>query len=330
MDAPIDADGRVTVVARAGGPLHYPMRGVTEYVDAATLTDGLESLAGVPVERGHNGPVIGRVLGARVDGARILADLEIADPDARADIASGILNEASADYDIGRLDAGGVQVGPFRYRALALIPPGVSRCGPTCSVQRPETGVEHRLDCACSAPGAKENQTMKIKICGKEYDAGSPEADAAMSAAQARMDALEADVKRLGVERSIRIRLDAARAGVTARKDADDTTVMQEVIAKVFPSLDLSSQSPDWISGAFAAAIASLLDEEDSEPAPAAGAPTKPGEPPAMGAAGARADAMDARERARVDTHETAPADPPDVAARNKMIRRGQRLDTKD
>ena len=331
--APIDDQGRVSIVARAAGDLHYPARGVTERVDAATLEDGLQTMIGVPVERGHGGPVIGRVENARVDSKRgvIVTDLRITDPEARADIAAQPprLAEASADYEIGRLDANGTQIGPFRYRALALIPPGVSRCGPTCSIERPE----HRVDCTRTdaAPGAalKEIPSMKIKIAGKEYEVGSPEAEAALAGAQARLDALEADAAKLRAERSARIRQDAKRAGVTLRKDADDTSVMSEVIAKVFPSLDLSGASPEVVSGAFQAAIASLLEDDSSEDAsaPAAPPPPKPGEPPTVGAAGARADALNGRARKDAqDDHVSAL--PPDVAARQNMIRRGQGLAT--
>jgi hypothetical protein len=132
---------------------------------------------------------------------------------------------------------------------------------------------------------------MQIKIAGREYAAGSPEAEAAIAALSARADAAEASAK---AARSVLIRDRVRSARIEARADADDNAVMIDVVKRIAPDVDLSSASPDFVAGAFAVAIAIALAKMGADEKPKA--PAQPGSPdaPAAGAAGARADAIDA------------------------------------
>lgn len=172
----------------------------------------------------------------------------------------------------------------IRPNHVALVPRG-----------RAGADVGLRLDNADNE--IPEGAPMKIKIGGKEYDVGSPEALAALAALEqraTRADSAEADARSLR-SRVLRDRVRSAR--IEIRADADDPAIMAEVVKRIAPDVDLSSASPDYVAGAFAVAIAIALKalSEKSGEKPAEKPPAAP--PPAEGAAGARADAIDARAR---------------------------------
>tara|TARA_R110000868_G_scaffold269723_2_gene529139 strand:- start:4170 stop:5261 length:1092 start_codon:yes stop_codon:yes gene_type:complete len=171
----------------------------------------------------------------------------------------------------------------------------------------------------------KDPAPMKIKIAGKEFDAGSPEAEAAIAALSARADAAEGETRAVK-SRAMRERVRAAK--IEFRADAEDNAVMLDVIKRIAPDVDLASASPDYVAGAFAVAIAIALKamgDAVEKPKP----PTQPGAPdapPATGAAGARADAIDAAyQKLRADRAEDATAQTADdirdrvIAAQRKQ-----------
>jgi uncharacterized protein len=171
----------------------------------------------------------------------------------------------------------------IRPNHVALVPRG--RAGSEVALRLDAAGDE--IPDPNTAP--KEPAPMKIKIAGREFDAGSPEAEAAIAALETRADSAEAEAK-IVRSRVMRDRVRAAR--LEARADADDNAVMIDVVKRIAPEVDLVSASPDFVAGAFAVAIAiALAKMNDDDEKPAAPAP---GEPPAAGAAGARADAIDA------------------------------------
>lgn len=325
--AEIESGGRVlrAVVRAARVRLPYPARGTVEYAPEGDLGD-IE--IGAPVERGHDGPIVGIVTGATRTPRALTVEMRIDDADTLAAIDAGGLPHVSADYRVGRLDSDGAQRG-VTIRAIALVPRG--RCGEACSVRKDDSGACYDTNAPHTSGVFLEKAPMaKIKIAGKEFDAASPEAVAALEAEAKRLDALD-QTFRAHRTAALRAQVKAA-TGLDVRKDADDQSVMVETVKKIVPGVDLSSASPDYIAGAFAVAIAMALDlkaKEEGEP-DAPDAPDAPAKPPAEGAPRAdsiRADVFEARKPPEA---KTAPAAaytmPPDVLARQRMIERGHRL----
>lgn len=337
--AEVLAGGRTlrAVVRAANAPLRYPARNATEYAPARDLG---EIAFNAPVERGHGGPVVGRVIGFERTDTDLTVEMEITDAETLAMIAAGGLPHVSADYTVGRLDADGAQR-QVTIRAVALVPRG--RCGDACSVRTDADGT--RRDCegcggACYASCARGAQRpspflesapmQKIKIAGKEYVAGSAEAAAAMEAEGKRLDALDAKAK-AEASRQLRAKAKAA-TGLDVRQDAPDTDIMVETVKKIAPGLDLSSASPDYVAGAFACAIHMALDMKgkDEEPGPEDAPEPMPAEAPrqdaagaATGAAAVRASVFQARKDAATQpTAAPGRSVPRDVAARQAMIKR--------
>lgn len=310
-------------VARAARVrLPYPRRGTVEYAPEGDLGD-IE--IGAPVERGHGGPIVGTVTGATRTRRALTVEMRIDDADTLAAIDAGGLPHVSADYHVGRLDSDGAQRG-VTIRAIALVPRG--RCGEACSVRKDDSGACYDTNAPHTSGVFLEKTPMaKIKIAGKEFDATSPEAVAALEAEAKRLDALD-QTFRAHRTAALRAQVKAA-TGLDVRKDADDQSVMVETVKKIVPGVDLSSASPEYIAGAFAVAIAMALDLKAKEEGET-DAPDAPAKPPAEGAPRAdsiRADVFEARKPPEA---KTAPAAaytmPPDVLARQRMIERGHRL----
>lgn len=307
------------ILRAADVPLVYFRDGV-EITEHAIRGDLGTIAVGAPIELQHGGPVVGHVSAVRSDPDALIVEFEITDPATKARVEAGEFPHVSADYSVDHLDSTNGQKGVV-IRAAALVPKG--RCGDACGV---------RLD---AAPGVfSERGTMilvtTVKIAGKDYAAGSPEAAKAIELEAKRLDGVS---KRLDAEASaaLRARVESA-LGVTIRKDAPDQEILIETVKKIAPGVDLSSASPDYIAGAFAVAIAMALDLQgaESEPGPDDGAEpaadAAPARPPAAGASAIRADVFQARTAppAKSAAKSTERALSPSEKARKDMIARGR------
>ncbi len=292
------------VLRKAGAELRYPARGAVEFAPVGDLG---EIAVGVAVEREHDGPTIGKVVGVERSDSELIVEIELA-PGETAEVGDHV----SADYDVGSVDSDGAQRG-VKIKTLALVSRG--RCGSECSVLRSD-GMTTPAE---KAPAIPENKT--------------PAAPVMDDTTKARLDAAEKEIAGLRRQRSAQIRKDAAgalaRAGVKvgpARKDADDAAVMASTVAKIAPSVALDGASPDFVAGAFAVAIAMVLEKADladSKEEPAEDAPPADGPPAAAGASDARADAFEARkDRQDAEERPASLGKSPDQIARDKMIQR--------
>lgn len=283
---------------------------------------------------GHTGDDV------RQEGTHVAATVYVQDAETIRQIESGDRRQISLGYDQDYVPGKGVtpEGEPYdgvqtniRYNHTALVPRG--RAGDTVGL---------RLD-ANDDEIPQEAPVQKIVIDGKEYVVGSPEATAALAALAAkaaRADALEAEIE----TGRRKMRLDALRVqvkpyGVDPRQDADEGGIMLETLAKIAPGVKAAGKSPEWIEGAFAAALSMALpavagapaepepevtDESEAAPEdePKPGAP--PPAPPGPSAASVRQDVRDARVRRTAPETRTdaAPEVAPDVAARQRMIDR--------
>lgn len=265
-----------------------------------------ETWAGVAI--GH----VGDDVRADADRRFVEGSVVISDAGAISRVDSGALREVSVGYDVDLEMTSGVSPEGEPYDAIqrrirpnhvALVPRG--RAGSEVSLRLDSAGDE------IPDPSPKDPAPMKIKIAGREYDAGSPEAEAAIAALSARADAAEAEAKAVR-SRTMREKVRAAK--IETRADADDNAVMVDVVKRIAPDVDLASASPDFVAGAFAVAIAIAL-KSMGDAAEKPKAPAQPGSPdaPAAGAAGARADAIDAAfAKLRADRAEDAKAETAD------------------
>lgn len=269
------------------------------------------------------------------DAVHVEGTVFVADSEAIASIEAGELTEISLGFDQVYVPGPGVTKDgqPFdgrqtllTYNHVALVKRG--RAGRTVGL---------RLD-SDDNQISEDIPSMKITIAGKEYEAGSKEANAALADLEgraARHDSNESELAILRKARSQNIRTAAKRHGVSFRADADDQTVMMDTITKLAPGLDVSGQSPDFISGAFQAVLAMMMAEMTEDAAEGKNAPAKPpadpnAPPPAPGSEGERApraDVMDARlsgAREKPRRLDSVDEIPPDERARLKMINDGR------
>lgn len=210
----------------------------------------------------------------------------------------------------------------LRANHIALVPRG-----------RAGRDVRLRLDAddnEVADPHATVTGMTKIKIGSKEYDAGSPEAVAALEALQAsaaRADAADAELAKLRKRALEDLKAKAKEHGAEFRADADASEVMIATVKKIAPGVSLEGQSEDYVAGAFAVAIAMALDLNDTE---STGDEPEPADapPPAAGAAAARADAVDSRVKtpARQTRNALNDVESADEVARRKMLERGRAL----
>lgn len=276
------------------------------------------------------------------DGKRIAATVYVQDADTVAAVEKGDLREISLGYRVDYDPTPGVTPEGEPYDGVQRN----IRVNHTALVSRGRAGrdVGLRLDKDGDQVPAGD-RSVKIKIGGKEYEAGSPEAEAAIAELQTRADSLAAENEKhrkaaslawrekiKGAIKDVRTVLIDPR-GVEVRADADDGSVMVDALKKICPGVPVDGMSPDYVSGAFAVALDFLMrqaaqamaPDDDGDPEDVAEAEGSPG---TTQASNARADRA-AREDAEGD--DRADADlAPDVAARQKMIKRGASLGKKD
>ncbi len=260
----------------------------------------------------------------RQAGTHVAATIYVQDADTIALIESGERREISCGYDQTYVPGAGVSPEGEAYDGtqtdlcydhVALVPRG--RAGRTVGLRLDAAGNQDLGD-----------PDVKIKIAGKEYDAGSPEAAkaiATLEARSARADALEVEAQAVRI-RDLRATAAAVGVDLTARRDAaTESEIMLEILGKLAPGVAVEGASPDFIMGAFMAAISLKLEtdapaEEEIEPEPVL--------PAGPSAAAVRQDALDARiRRAAAKTTRVVDADDgpsPAEIARLKMIEAGQ------
>lgn len=255
----------------------------------------------------------------RQAGEFVEASIVIADAKAIQRIDARERTEVSVGYAVDLEMTPGTTPSGERYDAIqrnirpnhvAIVPRG--RAGREVAL-RLDADDNERLDAAEETP-------VKIKIAGKEYEAGSPEALAAQAALEAQAQRADALERTIAADRSRRLRADIARAKIQVRADADDASMMADVVKKIAPDVDLSGASPEFVAGAFAVAIAIALAAmgKDSPEKPAPAAPT------AEGASAARADAVDAVRRAETRDDAVSGATAEDIRQKNIEAQRRQ------
>lgn len=242
-------------IARTGIQIYTDAAGntVREYraPDVVFAPESLATLGGIPVTIGHPGAVdasnwrrhaVGHTSDApparRADGTVEWLDSAIVVQDAEAirRIESGELAEISMGYRVNVVPRAGVtpngehydavQEGPVVFNHLALLPPGRARAG---------SGARLRLD-GNEAPDVLEDEIMKVKIDGIEYDFGSASHVQALEkqrdAAVARADKAEADAKahaeNLG---KVQAKADAAEVELAEAKAIDVNALVQDELA---------------------------------------------------------------------------------------------------
>lgn len=324
-----------------------------EYRSPAAVADPafLATIAGAPVTMGH--PVT-RLVNAttwRQLAVGHAAEAPVLLPDGMAGGAVYVMDEAAIKAIGAEGPLSPRQISPGLFVTEYDPTPGVTPEGePYDGVQRvlrlnhvalvprgrQGESVGLRLDSAGDEipPDSQEPQTMKITIAGKQYEAGSAEAEKALADMQVRLDAadkLTAQVNRLARERLAHMRADLRRVKIEIRNDADEAALMAEALGKMIPGFSVDGQSPDYVMGAFAAGLAMLLaDDEADDKAqkpgqPGAPAAAAPGAAPAAGGAEqVRNDAIDARKQTLGATKLTEIVPGAADVARAEMIKRGQ------
>lgn len=283
----------------------------------------------------------------RQDGDHVAATLYVQDRHVIDLIESGQRREVSLGYDLDYDPTPGTSPEGERYDGIqrnirvnhvALVPKG--RSGSSVALRLDGEGNQ-----VCyHDPGqhVKETaHTMKITIAGKEYDmadaAQAKAAEAAIAAVQTRADAAET------AARVTALRAALAPLKMEIRADADESSIMLEVLKKHAPGVVVEGASPEFVLGAFSAtlalklgaieAAASEADETDDGAAPDA-APA-PGNPPARADAapvvkagalrGVKASVFEARQgRKDAETREDEDGPSSAEAARTKMVEAGR------
>lgn len=277
------------------------------------------------------------------DGTHVEATVYVQDAAAIQDVETGVRRQLSLGYDVVYDPTPGVTPDGQAYDGVQrrIMPNHVAltrrgRAGASVSLRLDSEG--HEVLCY-------PQPVTKITIGGKEYEAGSPAAEAAIRALEtsaARADSLTPLVERFRKDRLASLRATARAHGVEPRADAEEGGIMAETIKKIVPGLEVDGRSPEWIEGAFSAAIAMALgieDEDEGEEDPAedpaaAPAPSPAPAPRADSAPVSRKGASTVRgaihgrrqDQARADSADAAQAAglPPDEMARERMVRQGE------
>lgn len=309
VEAVLSKPGVFTYYTETGKP-------VREYrpPEEVFRADALATLANIPVTNRHHGVITsenwrqfaaGHVAGAaRREGNTIVATLWIQDAQTLSDIRAG-RREISLGtlWDIDPtpgVTPGGetydcIQRNP-RYNHVAIEPQ--ARLG---------SDMRLRLDGAGNQTPDKEITPMVLRLDGKDYDVSTPEGkaayQAALSAKDARFDAMQADLATRTAELSAtQARFDAAAtpaafdAAVKARTalvavakhfvpefkcdGQDDATIQRAVVAKAYPSLKLDGKDATYIRTLFEGAQATAATaqaREDAAGARVVEAPPVPG-----------------------------------------------------
>lgn len=252
-------------------------------------TDSLRSLAHAPVTDLHP-PVpvtavnwrefsIGHVApDIRPEGTHVNTSLIVQDSEALAKIDNGERREVSCGYRCDLDETPGVWQGErydavqrnIRYNHVAIGPNGWGRAGST---------VAMRLDAGDAVLDDGVTTMATIRIDGKDYDAGSPEAAAAVAKLQterdkalgeAAADKAAADkLRKDAADKAAADKAAAAKASKTAlikqckavadkmgvkfddakAEGSDEGSILASIIALLDPSADVSGKSPDFIGG---------------------------------------------------------------------------------
>ena len=262
----------------------------------------------------------------RQDGIHVAGTLYVQDAETIARIEAGERPQVSLGYDQDLdLTPGITPEGEeydavqrnISYNHIALVPRG--RAGATVGLRLDQQGHE-------IPPGVSE---VKIKIGSKEYDAGSPEAQAAIEALSRRADAAEAEARTARKSALVEgIKRLPAKLGVRTsfRFDEGEDVIMLEVLKKIAPNFSVEGKTPEFILGAFALGLEMALGASAAPPAAEEPEPVDTLDAPPPGVKPEedkiRADVYQARS-ARNARAAVAADPPPDVVARQKMIERG-------
>lgn len=304
--------------------------------------DSLDTLRGAPVTNLHpeqmvtpdnyRSLAVGHVSTAPSrEGNLVVAELTIQDKETIELIESGQRREISCGYDCQiemqsgtapdgtRFDAVQKSVG---YNHVAVVPKG--RAGRVVALRLDAEGNQ-------TAPEGDEETPMdKMELIGGvEYEVGTPAHTAAAERRDSEKTAQQADLDKLTAERdalrsqveeltqrldsvgeqvteAVKVRVGlikrADKAGVEVREDMSDHEVRVALLGKILPAVSLEGKSDDYIQAALDIAM----------------------EGGTGNAADVRKDAVQARKGARLDA-ETQNQEPPHVAARNKMMKRGRK-----
>jgi hypothetical protein len=265
------------------------------------------------------------------DGVRMAATVYVQDAAAVQAVERGMLTEISLGY---RVDFDPTP-GEFEGQKYHGIQRNI-RVNHAALVRRGRAGRDVGLRLDSQGDQIPERLApVKIRIGGKEYEAGSPEAQAAIDALALRADSAEkaerATRAKATRERVISLKIDLG----SLRADADENQVMIEALKKIAPDVPVDGTSPDYVAGAFAVALSILMrDAAVAKGAPAAaGAETEDteGEEPepapqgTENADGLRRDRADALEREEDDREDADDAPKGSIAERAylNMIARG-------
>lgn len=202
--------------------------------------------------------------------------------------ADGWRPQVSIGYDVEVDETPGVTPEGERYDVVQrrIMPNHVAL------VDRGRAGAEVRLRLDADEP--MEEKLVKIKIGDKEFEAGSPECDAAIAAmaAQVAREKARADAAERAASdaRLAAVRADIAARKLTVRADADLLATMLDAVKQIAPKAAVDGESEDFVRGAFVVAMAIAAEKMGSEK------PEKPAEPPtpppAAGANGVRGDSV--------------------------------------
>lgn len=236
------------------------------------------------------------------DGARMAATVYVTRADAVDAVTRGTIGELSLGYRVDFDPTPGEHEGQAYHgvqRNLQINHVALVRRG------RAGRDVGLRLDSEGDQIPERLEPVTKIRIGGKEYEAGSPEAQAAIDALALRADSAETEARKVRVG-ALRARLDSLDVEIRADAEATEGSVMAEAVKKICPDVAVDGMSPDYVAGAFAVALSILMRDAAAAKGQAPALETEDGEAegeePEPAPAGGTAQA-DAVRRDRQDSH---------------------------
>jgi hypothetical protein len=286
---------------RADGTVRRELRPEAEVFDAASLA----SLQDAPVLEGHPAMVRptnwrelnrGHVSGVPhkdSDGIHVASQLAVFDPTVLGRVDSGELCELSCGYTCDCDETPGVTPDGekydavqrnIRYNHVGIGPKGWGRGGASVSLRLDggETTDTAWLDdppAVCHTPNnppavpatqPPEVLKMLVKVDGKDFEQGSAEHLAALTARADRLDgelaaskvslAEATDQKRLDALVKDRVALEIAAKAILPTVKLDgipSDAVRREVVSKTHPTIKLDGKSAAYVEALFDAAVAS-------------------------------------------------------------------------